>query len=279
MNKLVTVLLALCLCLLAACVGLENAAPAGQEPEAPSGEALPEYRVETIEAQESFQASDGTELASCSYELPALSIANLGDLSPEKAEAAQRSADTFNEKMQGMLDNSVAWGKDVADSASGVYGDGYLAEGYYDQCSYRASICGQIVSVRVDTASYTGGAHPNSYAASYLFDLAAGQFINPTQLADEPETFRSGAAKLLLEKAEASDARESYWSDYEESISRWNEGTVLFDGEGMEVVYSHYELGPYAIGEVSLRLRYEEIADLLGPGGLDRLGVRLEPES
>ena len=32
MKKLVTVLLALCLCLLAACVGLENAAPAGQEP-------------------------------------------------------------------------------------------------------------------------------------------------------------------------------------------------------------------------------------------------------
>ena len=46
-----------------------------------------------------------------------------------------------------------------------------------------------------------------------------------------------------------------------------------------QVSYSHYELGPYAIGEVSLRLRYEEIADLLGPGGLDRLGVRLEPES
>ena len=279
MKKLVTALLALCLCLLAACVGLEDAAPAGQAPESPSDEEKPDYRLETIEAQRSFAASDGTELASYAYALPTLSVANLERLPPEEAEPAQRAVDTFNEKMRGMLNTSVAWGEDVADSAAGVYGDGYLTGSYYDESSYSANICGEIVSVRVDTASYTGGAHPNSYSAGYLFDLAAGQFINPTQLADEPEVFRSGAAQLLLEKAEALESRGSYWSDYEEIISRWNEGTVLFDGEGMEVVYSHYELGPYAIGEVDLRLSYGEIEDLLGPGGLERLGVQPEPES
>ena len=153
MKKLVTALLALCLCLLAACVGLENAAPAGQAPESPSDEEKPDYRLETIEAQRSFAASDGTELASYAYALPTLSVANLERLPPEEAEPAQRAVDTFNEKMRGMLNTSVAWGEDVADSAAGVYGDGYLTGSYYDESSYSANICGEIVSVRVDTCS------------------------------------------------------------------------------------------------------------------------------
>ena len=52
--------------------------------------------------------------------------------------------------------------------------------------------------------------------------------------------------------------------------------TVLFDGEGMTVVYSPYELGPYAMGTVELKASYEELAQLLGPGGLERLGLAEE---
>ena len=272
MKKLVTALLALCLCLLAACVGLENAAPAGQAPESPSDEEKPDYRLETIEAQRSFAASDGTELASYAYALPTLSVANLERLPPEEAEPAQRAVDTFNEKMRGMLNTSVAWGEDVADSAAGVYGDGYLTGSYYDESSYSANICGEIVSVRVDTASYTGGAHPNSYSAGYLFDLAAGQFIDPTQIAEDPEAFRAGAAALLLEKADGHPEQDAFWQDYADILAHWNEGTVRFNEEGMEVIYSPYELGPYAIGEVELSLGWEELEPLIGPSGMERLG-------
>lgn len=41
----------------------------------------------------------------------------------------------------------------------------------------------------------------------------------------------------------------------------------------MTVVYSPYELGPYALGTVELRADYRELAELLGPGGLERLGL------
>lgn len=34
----------------------------------------------------------------------------------------------------------------------------------------------------------------------------------------------------------------------------------------MTVVYSYYELGPYAMGPVEFFLSYDEIRDLLGPG-------------
>ena len=41
----------------------------------------------------------------------------------------------------------------------------------------------------------------------------------------------------------------------------------------MTVVYSPYVLGPYALGTVELKVSYQEIEDLLGPGGQERLGI------
>ena len=44
------------------------------------------------------------------------------------------------------------------------------------------------------------GAHPNRYTSSFLFDLESGQFINPIQIAENPESFRTGAADLILSR-------------------------------------------------------------------------------
>ena len=51
---------------------------------------------------------------------------------------------------------------------------------------------------------------------------------------------------------------------------------MLFDGDGMLAVYSPYLLGPYSMGEVELRLTYEELAELAGPGALEHLGMGQE---
>ena len=48
---------------------------------------------------------------------------------------------------------------------------------------------------------------------------------------------------------------------------------MLFDQEGILVVFSHYVLGPYAMGTVELRLDYEQLAELVGAGGMARLGI------
>ena len=82
----------------------------------------------------------------------------------------------------------------------------------------------------------------------------------------------------LLEKAQEQDedVRAGFYPEYADVISRWYEGTVLFDSEGMTVVYSPYELGPYALGTVELKVGYDELTELLGPGGLERLGLAEE---
>lgn len=266
-NWMIT-LLAGCVLLLAARAGLAMSDPAPKR-NAASGYEEPVYVFEQTEAGEEYPAGDGGVGARYACQLLMLTVSNQDRLSPEDGAAAAQCAENFNSKMHSLMIDAVAAGQTLRELAEEVHS---AAAAYYDETGASYVRTGQIVSVRVDNVSYTGGAHPNRYAEGYLFDLEAGQFIDPLQLADNPEALRTGAAALLLEKAEEHPVFDSFWQDYPDLIARWNEGTVLFDGEGMKTVYSPYEIAPYGMGDVELTLTWEELAPLLGPEGMERLG-------
>ena len=270
MKNWMIALLAGCMLLLAARAGLGASAP--KRDAAPEYEE-PVYAFEQTEAQEEYAAGDGAVGARYSCQMLMLTVSNQDRLSPEDGPAAARTAENFNSKMHSLMIDAVGAGQTMSELAEEVYS---AAETYYDETEASYVRTGQIVSVRVDNISYTGGAHPNRYTGSYLFDLEAGQFIDPLQLADDPEVLRTGAAALLLEKAEEHQAFDSFWEDYPDLIARWNEGTVLFDGEGIRVVYSPYEIAPYGMGDVELSLTWEELEPLVGPEGMERLGRTAE---
>ena len=252
-----------------------TAAPASPALGTPAPQPL--YQWETMTAQNQFAAEDGTELMYYSYQLLTLSVANLEELRSGEAAEAERNVENFNSKMTALLEESMEVGQVMQEDAAQLYKEsGTAGLSFYDETSASCCRTGDLLSVRVSGGSYAGGAHPSRCDSGYLFDLRSGQFIDPTQIADKPEEFRTGAAALLLEKAEAlEEYQPGYWSDYADIIARWNEGTVLFDEEGMLAVYSPSLLGPYAMGEVELRLGYDELAELIGPGGLERLGVEM----
>lgn len=244
---------------------------------APPAEVRPVYQWDTMTARNQYAAEDGTELMHYAYQLVTLSVPNLEELPPEAAETARRNIENFNSKMTALMDESVEVGQVMMEDAGQLYGEQDTAGlPFYDETSAACWQTGDILNVRVSGSSYAGGAHPNRCDVGYLFDLRSGQFIDPTQIAENPEKFRAGAAALLTERAEALACRSQYWSDYAEIIAHWNEGTVLFDGDGMLAVYSPYLLGPYSMGEVELRLTYEELAELAGPGALEHLGMGQE---
>lgn len=276
-NHTMAIFLAAWLLFLAAHAGFNGAPAAYQEAAAES--TAPVYLLEPVAASQTVRSEDkaAKELARCDYQLLHLTVAAPETLPPAEAEAARRNAEIFNTRMDDLMEDFTDHGAAVGRDAKKAYQDGYFLEAYYDGVTASGAITGEIVSVRMDQSSYTGGAHPNSYASGCLFDLKSGQFIlDPAQLADDPAAFQTGAAEKLAEKAWAiRENRDAYWQDYTEIISHWNEGVVLFDEEGMLVVYSTYELGPYAMGAVELRLSWEELAGLMGPAALTRFGVEL----
>ena len=265
MRQMISLLLAGML-LLAACSasGAETMEPAADYEE-------PRYCFEDLTARETFQAEDGSENARYDYRLFTLSVENLEALSAEDREAAERNVRGFNARAREVLEDAVDYGRGLET----LGGTEARPEAYFDETIAQGYIGGEIVSVRTDTGGYAGGAHGYSYTTGYTFDLSTGQFIDPVQLADDPADFLAAAGEALIVKADSlsADRRSLYWDNYREIIREWNSGAVYFSQEGMTVIFSAYELGPYVLGPVELELDWEELADLLGPGGLERLGA------
>lgn len=263
--------------------GAADAAPAVPSVSAPQEEAMekepavPEYSFEFILQAEEFTASDGGEVySSYSYSLPRMAVSNPDDLSDRDYEVAQRNVTAFNAEMERVMTAAVAAGESLADDIRYIMEEQEILWSGADELESTVTRTGEIITVRTDCYYYGGGAHPTSYSLSYTFDLSVGQFIDPAQIADDPEFFRQRAAEMLVEQAEnmGEDYTSGYWDDYASIISRWNDTAVFFDENGMTVYFSVYELGPYAMGPVELFLDYEALAEALGSGGLRHLGVR-----
>ena len=277
MKRWKAILLLCVVCFIASCGGVNNSAAQNltKNTMIPIPDEEPEFVVSPLLEQKTFSADDGTVLAEYSYQLVTMSLGNPEELSADAEERAEQVVGSFNERMESRLSDAMSVGQELGDMAESAYESEMLPVAYSDEATASVVRQGQIYSIRVDSSSFTGGAHPNSYTDSYLFDVVLGQFIDPAQVADDPVAFQTGAAKLLLEKAKEldTDVQSGYYPEYEDVIAHWYDGTVLFDKEGMTVVYSPYVLGPYALGTVELKVSYQEIEDLLGPGGQERLGI------
>lgn len=283
--KLLSLLLVLVLCGCAAAQpGNENPGDLEQNIQTEhenAEDAKPLYEFEDVtQARQFVDESSGKVYASYNYRMPRMHINTQDGMSEDELAAAQRNADTFNTQMQILMDNAVAFGEEMAQDLESGYFAMNSEMPATDEKLMSVIQTGQILTVFANGYFYGGGAHPHAYVDSYTFDLTVGQFIDPAQIGDDPEAFRVQAAALLVAQAESlgEDYTSGYWDDYAEIISNWNDTTVLFDETGMTVIFSAYELGPYAMGPVELQLTYEELAGVIGQGGLERLGVVSQEE-
>lgn len=273
-NNTIAIFLAAYLLLVAARAGFSGIPAAG--PGGLSAGEKPVYQLEPASVSRSVRSEDkkNIELAECGYQLLTLAVTNLDDLSGAEAAAARRNAETFNERMSGVMETFEDHGREVFGAAQDAYSaSGGLIAAYYDRVETTGAILGDVVSLHVEQETWSGGAHPGSLVYGYIFDLASGQFIlDPSQLADDGTVFHAGAAEKLIGKADDwEEGSWGYWDDYQDII-RSGSGVSHFDDTGLTVEYAPYELGCYAIGTVRLHLSWEELEPLLGPGGMARLG-------
>ncbi len=238
-----------------------------------TAQTAPKYQFAVEEERQEFQHKDGTLLAYYAYQRPVMELVNAGALSRQEKEAAQRTVDTFNSRIGELMNSENSAVKEYAQSD---YDNGMgVGLPYYEESETRVTLQGQVASVRIDHYYNMGGAHPNCDTGGLLFDVTAGQFIDPGQLADDQKTFQQGVAELLIEKADSLGEAYTagYFPDYRDTLRAWEvSGAVIFGSNGMTVIFSPYILGPYAMGPVELTLDYEELSPLIGPSGMAKLG-------
>lgn len=248
--------------------------------------ALPEppaitFSVELEKYEETVRDEDGAALAECSYELPVMRAmledgSALEDASTEAQERALAAVETFNARFAPWKTNPKTLAESAREDRAFRNESGLESVAYTDDlvCSvYRTE---RLVSVSGTYSTYTGGAHPNHILMSWNFDLEAGEFFEPEML-DEGGDLRSFVHQALVrqarETAAEQEASELYWENYEDILADWTSYAVSFDGEGMTVGFSPYELACYAAGSQVFRLTYDQLRPHLGGHGKVLLGL------
>ena len=275
MKRLLSVMLTLALCLPMVACGTGNGDADTNEtgnnaggsvsttPEVPD----PPYSFVTETTADKYSDEEGNLLASYSYSIIRMKLAEGAD------EDAQAMAETFNGEMDALLGRCLKTGEELGDWA--VYDPG-VGDGnhYTDEVDVSWEQVGDFLSIGYSGYYWSGGAHGFSNCYSYLFDLERGVYINPIEIADDPELFRAKVTDLLLDEMDSNpDYAGGFFEDYAATTAQWNDYCVLLGAEEMTVIFAPYVLGPYAMGEVEISIAYDEIRDVLGESGLERLGI------
>ena len=256
------------------------------EPEEPSLQ----FSVETLRLQGEEYSEDATPLLTYDIRLPVLTVlredgiavVDTGELSQAEAQALEVAA-AFNErfydwtleenyiKLAEMAGEDLAWFREEGLDWYGGYACELTCEVYQTE---------QMVSVSGLYYTYTGGAHPNTSWLSWNFDLTEGVFFGAELLATDAELQDAVAAEILRQagtpREDGSVPADEYWEDYEALIADWANYAVSFDEAGMTVVFSPYELAPYAAGPQEVHVSYDWLKPHLNPQG--RALLQLEEE-
>ena len=123
-----------------------------------------------------------------------------------------------------------------------------------------------LVSVELNTYSYAGGAHPNSFVYLINFDAVTGKALHLNDIVRDTARLRE------LAEVHFREAREL---GVDESLSDagffWGESFALPENyalteEGLYFYYNPYEIAAYVVGPTSFTISREQMAGLLAEG-------------
>ncbi|WP_319543344.1 DUF3298 domain-containing protein [uncultured Pseudodesulfovibrio sp.] len=135
---------------------------------------------------------------------------------------------------------------------------------------------GRLASVKLDVDVYTGGAHPNHWPMTWVFDMANGDTVTLEELISNMETtlpaisvicravlvntLDSGIRDMILDGTEP----------LEENFSRF-----ILNDEGVTFIFPHYQVAPYSFGEQVVTIPYANITKHLTPEINQALGLTI----
>lgn len=125
-----------------------------------------------------------------------------------------------------------------------------------------------ILNFTSETMEYTGGAHPNTWGVWLNFCKANGHIITLKDVLTEetlPQLVPLLTKKLIAEMAvRLEDVNICTVEDLKEHgilnmTNMYVSENFLLEADGMAFLYNRYDIAPYAVGDIELRLSYSEI--------------------
>lgn len=152
--------------------------------------------------------------------------------------------------------------------------------GYDSEYESFTQYSGKILSVRLETYMYTGGAHGDTVVEFINYDLQSGEKF------DWRDTFVSDSDYLvrIAEYAKTELRQKLLEGEYTMTEEEWIETgsmpspenyntNVGFSEDALLVVYQSYQVAPYALGQITVLIPYDKLRGIVDSEGL--LGINI----
>lgn len=123
----------------------------------------------------------------------------------------------------------------------------------------------KVLSFNVFSYSYTGGAHGNYGSYGHVYDVETGAKLELYDVLSTQDGFREAANEYICKELEE-EYGEGLFPEYGESLSFMWENAFFnwyMSGTGIVLIFNPYEIGPYAMGQVTVELPYSEFASFI----------------
>lgn len=121
-----------------------------------------------------------------------------------------------------------------------------------------------VLSVKVNYYGYEGGAHGYGAEWGTTIDLKNGAELALSQLAKDAPDFMNKVLEVVLDSLSARQEQDELFDAYESYVEQHIEETSWYlDAAGIVLVYTPYEIGPYASGNIAVRVPYGEVREYM----------------
>lgn len=142
--------------------------------------------------------------------------------------------------------------------------------------SYELEYESKVNACRVDETIFSfvrsvvedyGGAHPNHVRVARNYNTQTGEELGLGDIFSDVDGFKA----MLMDELNNHEYRDEFFDEWEITVDNTfngNDGYKLefvLTNDGIEIIFNPYELGPYAMGDITLNYDYKLISDYIKP--------------
>lgn len=248
-----------------------------------------DYRLVTHTERRSAKAGkEQREVASGLYEVPYMEAEPVnGPAHSNKngGHQAEEVARMFNHFFEEWLVQQEENFREVAALAENSYKDGKEDSSWEnEEYRYVDSVTttfwrnSHIVCVLLQNTSFTGGAHEIERQTAYTFDLHTGKMVDINDMVKDYADLQAVVTDAILAQVEQIEQEKesdvTFFSDYREVVPDWMSRNVYFGPDSLTVLFSVYDIAPYAAGEQAFEIPYTMVEPYLNDYGCQLLEIQ-----
>ncbi len=139
---------------------------------------------------------------------------------------------------------------------------------YVLNIDYSNSHNDKLLTHRLDSYSFTGGAHGGNNVETYTFD-STGQQVNISDLFINPNTGLKNISSKVIAKIKSdpnyTEAISSEWFTDGTIPTAENYATFMINSVDIKIIFQQYQIAPYAYGNIEVSIPLSEIINDIKP--------------